>query len=97
MGFSKSTIDLIDGKFIASIYYYHWYTLFLREDKTEKTFLTRQEAKDWILNQRCYGNIDITDNASNQRSYSEITSKPIEINQVKKKKRKRKRKTPTSC
>ena len=68
MGFLRSEIDLVDGKYRAKIvrsWYYLW------EDVKEQDFDELQDALDWVIQERCYGNFEIKDSVNNDISYSD--------------------------
>lgn len=69
MGFIRADIDYVGSKFVVKMYY-SW--LYVSEQMTsEKSFETLDEAKEWILNERCYNNLKISDNARSALSYRE--------------------------
>jgi hypothetical protein len=52
------------------------------EQKTsEKSFDTLEEAKEWILQERCYNNLEIKDEAYNALSYRDALSLQLNKNQ----------------
>jgi hypothetical protein len=68
MGFIRSTIDHVNGKYVATLFiswYYFW------SDSISKTFDDIQDAKDWILQERCYNNLEITEDARGKMSYAD--------------------------
>lgn len=66
MGFLRAEIDYEDSKFVVKMYY-SW--LYLGEQLIQESFESLEEAQEWILNERCYNKLDITDNARNALSY----------------------------
>lgn len=55
MGFIRAEFSTKDSKVVATIvwsYYYFW------ETAITETFDTLEKAKDWVLDQRCYHQID---------------------------------------
>lgn len=68
MGFIRAKIDYdSDAKqFIASIYS-TW--MYVGEQIQKCEFDTLSDAKDWIMNERCYNLLEITDDANNALSY----------------------------
>ena len=68
MGFIRAVIDYEDKFYIATLYY-TW--MYLGETPVTKKFKKLQEAKEWILQERCYNELKITDEAHNALSYSD--------------------------
>jgi len=67
MGFIRAEIDYKDKLFVVKMYY-SW--LYVSEQLTsEKTFDTLEDAKEWILQERCYNKLVIKDEARNALSY----------------------------
>ena len=67
MGFLRAEVDYKDGKFIVKMYY-SW--MYISEQMTtEETFNSLEEAKEWILQERCYKNLIISDDSRNALSY----------------------------
>jgi len=67
MGFLRAEIDYKDTKFVVKMYY-SW--LYVSEQMTtEESFDSLEEAKEWILQERCYNNLDISDNARSALTY----------------------------
>jgi hypothetical protein len=65
MGFLSSTIEIENKKYKATIST-SW--LLMTYNKTEN-FDNLDDAKEWILNERCYNNLTITDDALSKLSY----------------------------
>jgi hypothetical protein len=70
MGFIRATIDYDEIKkmFTASIVS-TW--LYVGEQIDIHDFDTLSDAKEWILNERCYNLLNITDDARNALSYKD--------------------------
>ena len=97
MGYIRSTITTNDeGKYLATIYwswYYFW------EDSKTQVFDDIQDAKDWILNERTYDRLEITEEARGKMSYADalrLTQNKQNKNKNNKKKNKRKNR-PQKC
>ena len=82
MGFLRATIDYDNDskQFIASIYS-TW--MYMGEQVQKCEFDTLSDAKEWVINERCYNLLDITDDARNALSYKDA----LEFQLKKKKKR----------
>jgi hypothetical protein len=68
MGFLRAVIDYEDKNYIATLYY-SW--MYMGESTKIKKFKHLQDAKEWILHERCYNELKITDEAHNALSYSD--------------------------
>ena len=68
MGFTKGIIDYVDGKYEVTLYY-SW--MYVSETTKVETFDTLHDAEKWILNERTYGNLVISDAASSSLSYKD--------------------------
>lgn len=66
MGFLRAEITYENTKFVARMYH-SW--LYLGEQMTEESFDSLEEAQEWILHERCYNKLDITEEARNALSY----------------------------
>jgi hypothetical protein len=86
MGFLRSEIDYKESKFVVKMYY-SW--LYLGEQTIEQTFETLEEAKEWILQERCYNKLDITDDARNALSYRDALTLQLNKKQYCNKKRRK--------
>lgn len=73
MGFIKATIEYSSTgkKFIASIYT-TW--LYMGEQVDTHEFDNLSDAKEWILTERCYDLLTISDDARNALSYKDALS-----------------------
>ena len=68
MGFIRATIDFVDKKFVITLYY-TW--LYIGEQIITEKFDSLEDAKEWILNERTYQKLEITDEARNSLSYKD--------------------------
>ena len=75
MGFLRAEFATKDNKIVASIvwsYYYFWETVIT------ETFDTLEKAKDWVLVQRCYNQID--DHTTKETKPTTTNTTPPTIN-----------------
>lgn len=68
MGFLRATIDSKENKYVVNMYF-TW--MYLGEQNIEKSFDSLEEAKDYLLNERCYNNLSISDSAKSILSYKD--------------------------
>jgi len=66
MGFLRAEVDYKETKFVAKMYY-SW--LYLGEQIIEKSFDSLEEAKEWLLQERCYNKLQITDKVETAQTY----------------------------
>jgi hypothetical protein len=85
MGFIRATIDYDEtNKIFTSSIYSSW--VYFGEKVESNTFDTLCEAREWILTERCYNKLVITDDAKNALSYKDALAFQL----------KKKKKYPTS-
>lgn len=68
MGFTKGLIDYEDGKYVVTLYY-NW--AYISEYTKVEKFDTLDEAKEWVLQERTYNQLVISDSALSELSYKD--------------------------
>lgn len=81
MGFLRAEIDYKDTKFVVRMYYTWMYVS--EKMTTEESFDTLEEAKEWILQERCYNNLNISEETRNALSYRDALALQLNKKQYK--------------
>lgn len=89
MVFIRSSIDHIDGKWQATIVTAPWLLSYIWEITQTEDFDTMKEAEQWILNERCYNQHEVTEAARSKMSYVDAV---VTVSGKPKRKRNRRRK-----
>ena len=88
MGFLRAVIDYEDNKYKATLYF-SW--LYLSEQTIINTFDSLEDAKEWILQERCYNQLQITDEAHSALSYKDALKLQLHKNKNSRNKNKNKK------
>jgi len=68
MGFLHGVIDYEAGKYIVTLSY-TW--MYLGESTKVQSFDSLEDAREWVLEERTYGNLVISDSAHSALSYKD--------------------------